>query len=117
MKKDFALDLRVARRASGLTQADCAHLLKIDASRISRLETGKYHPTAQELCTLAIIYGEPLNGLAGTFTEKMLHSLRDRLASMPDCPTNWRDTQKRRQTIEALAQRLAVLKPSSYDGA
>ena len=57
MSTEFALDLRLARKKSGLTQRDCAHLLNVHASKVSALEHGKQLPTLIEICTLSLIYG------------------------------------------------------------
>jgi transcriptional regulator with XRE-family HTH domain len=73
MKYEFSLDLKVARRRSGLTQADCAYLLGVDPTRISRLEAGKTLPTAVELSVLILIFGESsgqmFQGVAANFGE------------------------------------------------
>ena len=45
MSTEFALDLRLARRKTGLTQRDIAHLLANQVTLVSELERGKRLPT------------------------------------------------------------------------
>jgi DNA-binding XRE family transcriptional regulator len=56
MYQDFLIDLKTARRRSGLTQADCGHLLGGSKSKISNLETGRKLPSMKEICGLSLIY-------------------------------------------------------------
>ena len=58
MGNSFALDIKVARRRSGLSQAEVSHLLGIHRTRLSKLERGRYVPTAHELAALCLIYGK-----------------------------------------------------------
>lgn len=111
----FGLDLRVARRRAALTQADCAHLLDTDQTRISKFEAGTAMPSVVELSILYLLLDRSL----GKTSEEILASLRDelldRLASIPDCPPAWRDRQTRFQTLGALAEKLAAIDPDRYD--
>ena len=106
MIQKLSLDLKLARRRSGLSQADCAHLVGVDASRMSKLESGKAEPSVCELAILSLIFDRP----ADDFTKGVIVALRgalaDRLDSMPSVPQNWRDWHQRSQTLQALSARL-----------
>jgi len=103
---EYALDLRVARRKAGLTQADCGHLLGVDPSRISKLEAGKSTPSIVELSVLCLVFNSPPSNVCEAIAASHALSLKERLASMPECPENWRDQYNRRSTLNALADRL-----------
>ncbi len=106
MHKTFGADLRVARNRSGLSQEDCAHLLGVDQSQISRLEAGKAEPTLHELTLFYLIFGawsEPLwNGLL----REVVDDLRRRLITLPAEQQSWRQKAARRSTIQSLGRRL-----------
>ncbi|MEO9614414.1 MAG: helix-turn-helix transcriptional regulator [Nitratireductor sp.] len=108
MKNQFALDLTVARRKSGLTQADCAHLLGTSRSRVSQLESGKAVSSIRDICTLSLIYGRPFESLFGAVMERVTREIRDRLSNLPVAPKNWLGRFKRNNTLGRLAARLAA---------
>jgi len=83
MLKQFALDLKVARRKSGLSQSDCAHLLDVDRTKISRLERGNCPPTVREFCTLSLVHGKSFESLFGKIFQEVRDALQERLASIP----------------------------------
>jgi transcriptional regulator with XRE-family HTH domain len=112
MKHQYALDLRVARRKSGLTQQDCGHLLGIDATRITRFESGKRPPSVAELAMLCFICGIPLAEFADRIVEADASLLQKRLIKMPDCPKNWPDHETRANTLRELVEKLEQLNSS-----
>jgi transcriptional regulator with XRE-family HTH domain len=70
MIQEFTLDLRAARRNSGLRQVDCAHLMGVNKTKISNLENGRQRPSVRDICTLSMIYGRSFESLfAGIFDE------------------------------------------------
>ncbi len=83
MLKEFALDLKVARRKSGLSQSDCAHLLDVDRTKISRLERGDTPPTVREFCTLSLVHGKSFESLFGKIFQEVRDALKERLTSIP----------------------------------
>ena len=89
MSKAFALDLKVARRKSGLTQSDTAHLLATQHSKISRIEHGKHLPTAHDIALLSLIYGKSYDVLCRTVFENAAHDLRGRMITLPTPPSSW----------------------------
>uniref|UniRef100_UPI0035323876 helix-turn-helix transcriptional regulator n=1 Tax=Pararhizobium sp. IMCC3301 TaxID=3067904 RepID=UPI0035323876 len=108
MNAQFALDLKVARRKSGLTQQDCAHLLDVNPSRISRLESGRSTPSVQEICTLSLIYGRSFESLFASMFERARKLVHQQLSSLPDCPKAWLGRFNRNHTLNSLPSRLAV---------
>lgn len=115
MFKDFALDLRVARRKSGLSQADCAHLLGVHTPRISRLESGKALPSLPQISRLSIIYGRTFERLFSAIVADARRDLRERLASMPEAPRKWLPRFNRDNTLRALSDRLNDVTDEEYD--
>lgn len=106
MNNFLTLDLRVARRKAGLTQADLAHLLDIDADRISRIERGLLDYSVHEFLLLCAIYDRPLDGLARALWPETYESLAKRLASLPAPATPWINTYNRQHTLERLTKQL-----------
>ena len=106
MSQTFALDLKVARRKSGLTQQDCAHLLDVHKAKISLLEQGKTLPTVLELSTLSLLYGKSFESLFRSLIEDAQHTLNDRLATLPVVSNRWLGRFIRQNTLNKLAARL-----------
>ena len=102
MPPQFAFDLRLARRRAGLTQADCAHLMGIQQSRISDLESGEKAPSAHELCTFAIILNRRFDSYYANELEQLTTALAPRLASLPRLKRISAATFNRHRTLERL---------------
>lgn len=107
MSTQFALDLRLARKKSGLTQRDCAHLLAIQPSRLSDLEHGKTLPNLPEICTLSLIYGRNFESLFGQIFAGARQVLKERIVTLPKDTREYVGTRNRSHQIERLAIRLA----------
>jgi transcriptional regulator with XRE-family HTH domain len=60
-----ARNLRAARRAAGLTQAELAEAVGITNESLSRAERGTILPTVRTLSRLATVLGTTLDALAG----------------------------------------------------
>ena len=106
---EYSLDLKVARRKSGLSQADCAHLLGVDPSRLSKLEGGKSTPSIYELSLLCFVFDTPSSTVYDRILASLALALGERLTSMPKCPENWPDQYNRRSTLNTLAEKLETL--------
>lgn len=107
MTTQFAYDLRLARRKSGYTQGDVAHLLATQQSAVSDLEQGKIKPTLEQIIELSLIYGRSFESF---FEELMTESQRlvtERLACLPDIGKQTAHTFNRTGSLERLTQRLA----------
>ncbi len=52
LKKSFGKNLQKYRKYRGLTQEQLAELIGVDVTSISSIETGKYFPSADNLCKL-----------------------------------------------------------------
>ncbi|MEO7221676.1 MAG: helix-turn-helix transcriptional regulator [Devosia sp.] len=115
MHEQFPVDLKVARRKSGLSQADCAHLLGVDPSVMSKLEAGKAVPSVTQLTILHLVFGDGARSLWSGLVVSLQDDLAQRLASMPKCPTNWPDQFNRQQTLDALAERLDSAQTRDHD--
>lgn len=113
----YALDLKVARRKSGLMQSDCAHLLDTYRSRISELEHGKLDPTAYEIATLSLIYGRSYDGLCRSVFERAASDLFDRLNTITTPGNSWLCRFNRTNTLDTLQARLSTLNPTLHEAA
>jgi len=115
MHEQFPVDLKVARRKSGLSQADCAHLLGVDPSMMSKFEAGKAVPSVTQLTLLYVVLGEGARALWSGLVKSLHEDLAHRLASIPKCPANWPDQFNRQKTLDALAERLAATQTPDHD--
>lgn len=111
----FSRDLKVARRRSSLSQSDCAHLLGVDHTRISKLEAGTSMPNMVELSILCLIFNRPVGGVAQDVILSMLSDLERRVSSMPGCPENWPGRDNRVRTLSAVAEKLQALSSGEHD--
>ena len=107
MSKQFALDLRLARKKSGLTQRDIAHLLSANSSRISDLEHGKRSPSIKELCKLSLVYGRTFESFYGEVLAEVRIQLRQRMTSVPKDIRLYAGTFNRSSSLARLRDRLA----------
>ena len=114
MFKEFAFDLKVARRKSGLSQSDCAHLLDVDRSKISRLERGDSPPTVRDICTLSLVYGKSFESLFCSIFKDVRNGLRERLASLPTQVGKRISQFNRNNTLNLLATRLDTLNKQDH---
>lgn len=106
MYQAFALDLKVARRKSGLTQQDCAHLLDINNAKVSFMEHGKVMPSIMEICTLSLLYGKSFESLFGSVMKDAERDLKERLATLPVVSNRWLGRFTRQNTLNRLSDRL-----------
>ena len=106
MHSSFALDLKTARRRSGLSQADCGHLLGVDKRRVSALERGKSLPTVTEICCLSLMFGRSFESLFGSVFLEVRTDLEARLATLPNQGNGWLGRFNRRSTVNQIAARL-----------
>lgn len=106
MFEEFILDLKVARKKSGLTQGDCGHLISGSNHKISQLERGERPPTIQEICALSLIYGRSFESLWGEIFSEVRENLAANLETLPEPAGQQPGGFNRASTLEALAQRL-----------
>ncbi len=107
MTKEFALDLKVARQNSGLTQEDCAHLLGVCDATLAKMEGGTRTPTVREICTLSLIYGRSFESLFSGIFNEVREDLFQRLMKMPAASGTLRLRSNRQYTLGKLATRLS----------
>lgn len=108
MSNQFALDLRLARRKSGFTQRDCAHLLGIHKSRMSALERGNRLPNIPQICALSLIYGRSFESLFAQLLEEARTILTDRIRTLPKLKRQYVENFNREANIKRLKQRLSA---------
>ena len=116
MSTEFALDLRLARRKSGFTQRDTAHLLALNRSKLSLLETGQRLPSLVQICTLSLIYGRSFESLFGHIMTEARAALRSRILSMPKNTREYAGSVNRNHSIDRLARSL-VTEPNDHGSA
>ncbi|WP_158598945.1 helix-turn-helix transcriptional regulator [Rhodophyticola porphyridii] len=107
MSTEFALDLRLARRKSGLSLRDTAHLLNVHKSTLSALETGKRLPSVEQVCQFSLIYGRSFQSLFNEVTEDAKAKLQAQLPSLPGPGPRWPGKLQREKTLTRLSSRLS----------
>lgn len=108
MSTEFALDLRLARRKSGLTQNDCAHLLSVNQSRLSAMESGRSRPSLDQICLLSLIYDRPFESLFSLVLHESRRVLGERLSTLPQERRETAGASNRLYTLDRLRRRVAV---------
>lgn len=111
MTKEFALDLKVARQNSGLTQDDCARLLGVSDATVAKMEGGTRTPTIHEICTLSLIYGRTFESLFSGIFREVREDLFERLTKMPVASGTVCLRVNRQSTLNKLARRLSEEAP------
>ena len=108
MITEFALDLRHARRKSGLSQEEVAYLVDISQSSYSRFEKGMLAPTTEQLCLLSLIYGRSFVSYFEAITRSLKPTLLQRLKKLPPKAKPRIRIFNRARTLEKLRQRITI---------
>lgn len=106
MENRLAVDLRVFRRRSGLSQADVAHFLGVHRSLISKFEQGVREPSMEHVTFLCLLYGTRAPGFCVAALPQFEKTLAERLMTLPK--ESGKQTVKRRTTITRLSEQLAA---------
>lgn len=106
MLTDFALDLRLARRKSGLSQQEVAHLLASDQSTLSVLENGTKPPSVRQIVQLSLIYGRTFNSLFDEQMREVKTEMLERLESLPKKKRSHIAMFNRTRSLRKLRERL-----------
>ena len=114
MIHEFTLDLRAARRKSGLRQVDSAHLMGAHKSKISNLETGRQRPTVQDICTLSMIYGRSFESLFSGIFDEVRADLTMRLPELSEPGVHYKRRLFRERTLQQLEERLQAIEPDYH---
>lgn len=78
------MDLRLARRNSGLSQEAVAELLGVRQSTISQLEQGKFRPSLKQVVDLSIVYDRSFECHFRLLTRERQSIIWHRLKQLPD---------------------------------
>ena len=114
MDTNYALELKVARRRSGLSQKDVAHLLGISRVRVSKLECGIAKPSPDELTTFSLIYCQSFLTLSGAVMPIIMKTLKERLETFPNRDGYAAGTSPKANTLNGLTRRLLTSR-QTYD--
>ena len=106
MITEFALDLRHARRKSGLSQAEIAFLVDVNQGTYSRFESGDLTPSVEQLCILSLIYGRSFSSYFESISAVQKPTLKRRLAELPPKDRPRVRIFNRARTLEKLNHRL-----------
>ena len=116
MSKQFCFDLRLARRKSGFTQCDIAHLMNCHQSKIVALEKGEQLPSLEQVCTLSVIFGRSFEGLYAELLQDARSRIRGSLSSLPEkCGTNALSSN-REASLKRLERRLLEFSDRDHAG-
>lgn len=111
MIHEFTLDLRAARRNSGLRQVDCAHLMGAHKSKISNLETGRQRPSVRDICTLSMIYGRSFESLFSGIFDEVRADLAMRIRDLGEPAPHYKRRLSREATLQKLWERIEAIAP------
>lgn len=106
MFDEFIFDLKAARKTSGLSQADCGHLLGVSNHVISQIERGKRLPTVMEICALSVIYGKSFESFYSEVFRQVHKTVESALTKLPDAPSDWPWQQARSRSMQSIVRRL-----------
>jgi len=104
--QDFSQHLTEARNKAGFSQADCAHLLGVSQSHISRLELGRSIPSVTDLCGVAILFGRAVETLAEPVFQERALAIQKNLVDLPDMRTGWMGRFMRNNALKNLEDRI-----------
>ena len=107
MSSQLALDLRLARKKAGYTQAELAHLLVTHQTVVSQLEHGKRRPDLLQIIDLSLIYGRSFESFFAELMAERKQQLRKRLATLPEPGRQAMSTFNRPSSLARLKRRLA----------
>ena len=113
----IASDFEAARHQTGLRQVDCAHLLGVHRTRISRIENNHSSPNVAEAVTLAVVYGQPLEAIFTGLVDSVVADLIERLRTLPNVGAGQTESFNRAHTLSELARRLEVLSSKIHEAA
>ncbi|MEM9358179.1 MAG: helix-turn-helix transcriptional regulator [Pseudomonadota bacterium] len=108
MITEFALDLRHARRKSGLSQEEVAYLVDISQSSYSRFEKGTLTPSVDQLCLLSLIYGKSFVSYFEAITKSLKPGIAMRIANLPPKSKPRLRIFNRARTLEKLRRRVTM---------
>lgn len=106
MHNILSLDLKVARKKSGLTQADVGHLIGGNNLTLSHIERGKRIASIRELCALSLIYGRSFDNFYAELLADIREELSRNLESLPELDTPSGASSLRQNTLNRLASDL-----------
>lgn len=106
MYKQFAQDLRLARRKAGFTQYDLAHLLDIQQAKVSDLEQGHKRPNLHEIVDLSLVYGRSFESFFSALLAERKDALQKRLERLPNLKRVTAHTFNRAGAIKRMKHRL-----------
>ncbi|WP_298362539.1 helix-turn-helix transcriptional regulator [uncultured Litoreibacter sp.] len=113
MKDLLKVDLRIARKRSGLSGQDVAHLLGTSTARLSKLENGYARPRVRELICMSLIYGKTLDELFQLTSSRLTDRLKTCLSELDFTQAaRGQDQQARIATLNTLTDTLRRLNPN-----
>ena len=106
MYTQFAQDLRLARKISGLTQEDCSILINSNRRHMSALEIGKCDPTLDELLALSVIYNKTFEDHFAERMTKARATVRAGMLNLPAQVANYQAFKARDSSLSRIEDRL-----------
>jgi len=104
--QDFSQCLVDSRRKAGLSQVDCAHLLGVSQSHISRLELGRATPSVSDLCGVAVLFGRTMEGMVEPLFRDRAATIQERLYDLPEPRLGWLSRFARSNALRNLEARV-----------
>jgi transcriptional regulator with XRE-family HTH domain len=110
MTYHIAPDLQAARQKGSLTKGDCAHLLGVDFSRITRIESGERAPKLVEVALLCFIFNMEMREIQKKIVLGEAQKLGARLTSISKEDERKPKRRERLNTLNGASARLLALK-------
>jgi transcriptional regulator with XRE-family HTH domain len=108
MYQAFSMDLRLARKRSGLSQRDVANLMAIDQSTYSAFERGRTAPNLEQVCALSLIFDRSFLSLFELMIEEVSPRLLERVSGVPRPKPKGPRLETRERHLHCLQRALAA---------
>lgn len=105
--QEFPQRLLEARRKAGFSQIDCAHLLEVSQSHISRMELGHAKPSVTDLAGASVLFGKTMEILVEPMLVERALVIRRGLYDLPEPQSNWLGRFVRHNNLEKLEARVS----------
>lgn len=104
--QEFSDCLAQSRKKAGFSQADCAHLLGVSQSYISRLELGRSAPSVADITGIAVLFGRTMELMLEPLIKERAMSIQARLYDLPDPRIGWLGRFTRTNALSKLEERV-----------
>lgn len=102
------MDLRLARKRSGLSQRDVARLMEIDQTTYSAFERGRTAPDLEQICMLSLVFERSFLSLFELMIEEVSPRLLERVSALPQAKPKGPRLETRERHLHRLQRALVA---------